>query len=303
MIQRADAALILGLGEALGIGNGERITAISLLASTDPSLSLITGWDSNPEGAALKVYVNASDAAMAVRARAASKLGLAKLLADKVPAPHIIGFNFSKTGFEVKAYVQSNDAEAAATPLGSDAVTLAREFASVSAGAVVSWDLGPTGFEPRAFFVGTTSQSDAAWALCRELPGWNDDAVNQALPFTPGPLRSVGISLRRPSWTAYFRAQGDTQEPLAQLSPSLCLRSGSSEIGLFVEPLESGTPAAVRTEHHVLSYRVRQGSIAGEQMDAVLRWAIDRVAQSERASIPLRSAWGTPPRPWVIVAD
>jgi flavin-dependent dehydrogenase len=302
MIQRAPSQLAAELSVVLGIQQAKEMGRIGQIADAEGVLSIV-GWDFSTSHAIVKLYVNASDAAETVRTRLAGKLGLAALLPPNMGPPHVFGFNFHATGCETKAYWQSSGVETNVTRFGPQAVSLASQFGAVCAGSVVSFDLTPGGFEPRAFFVATRHSGGVhARALCGQLTGWSDGAVDAALPFMPGPLRSIGVSFRDPrSWTAYFRPRVNDGEQLVLLSPTVCLRNGQAEIGLFVEPVSEGGRAATRTSRHALSYRIREGAISGPAIDSVLQWATQRVEIAEREDAPLASLLTAPPAPWMLV--
>jgi hypothetical protein len=303
MVQRASPDLIVELDQALQLGHSKGLRQLARIAEAD-ALSLIAGWDITPAGPMLKLYMNASDRAEAARSRVAARLGLRPFLASEAIPPHVFAFNFLKGSFETKVYWQSDTASARTVQWGEPARSIVNRFADVAAGFVLSHDLGEHGFEPRAFFIATAYAGRfRARELCRMLPGWSDALVDEELPFEPGTLRSLGVFMKKPSmWTAYFRPRVDDGERLMSLNPTVCLRLGAAEIGLFVEPAADGAPAAVRTARHALSYRIRKGAESGPAIDRVLRWAAERVARAEQDALPVAASLSAPPEPWVLVA-
>ena len=173
-------------------------------------MPLIVGWDRREGDPCAKIYLNASDASEAVRRALGEELGVA---APSIDAPAVIGLNAARSGaHEVKLYVQRSDALALARPLGPAATALAEAAAreGASAAGVASWDVRGGEARPRAFFVALRDRADGGlWRTVEDLPGWDGDAARRAIPFAPGPPRSVGVAIDAPErWTVYVKPAG-----------------------------------------------------------------------------------------------
>ena len=275
-------------------------------------LPLIGGLDAAAAVPLVKLYVNASDASTQVRRRLCERAGIA---ANKgaPEAPHVIGVNARRDGqIELKLYEQGHDEIALAAPLGEPARHLAALAARdrASAGAVVSWDAkGGEAPRPRAFFIATpTGGNDRVARLLTRLPGWSAEAVASALPFAPGPARSIGVSLREtPAFTVYFKPRGSAR-PVASLEPAARFRAGASEVGVFLEPSRAADRAYLRTARHAISYRCREGAPPRLEVEALMQWVATRVRAAEASGLPpaqILSETGPsgPPSPWHVVLD
>jgi hypothetical protein len=151
----------------------------------------------------------------------------------------------------------------------------------------------------RAFFLAFRSdRAVEAEALLATLPGWSRDRVAAALPFPPGPPRSLGITLADPErWTVYYKPAGD-DTPVASLEPAAVFRAGAVEVGLFLEPTDRAPRAFARTAHHALSLRLREGTSRPEDLERLMAWAARSVRAAELARLPPASLLRHPPPPW-----
>lgn len=299
MIERVGAELFFAACAALEVTPPP--VALRLIdACRHEGLPLIAGWDTGPPRCWVKLYANASDASRSSRNRLAEQLGAP--LAGAPLAPHVIGLNLGTGAMEAKLYVQAEPGRAALPSHHDAALDWERRAMALgaAAGNVVSWDLaGPP--RPRAFFIATRRHAEGAVArLLDEIPGWSADTA-RALPFPPGPARSIGVSLAgEPSWTVYFKPRG-AQLPVALLEPTLRCRAGAVEVGVFVEPDPDAPRAFLRTARHAISYRAAEGVADGPDVDILMRWVGARVLQAEAAGGPVGAALGSPPPPWRLV--
>jgi hypothetical protein len=262
---------------------------------------LIAGWDLSRGGGVAKVYLNASDAAESVRRGIAERLAWPGL--DRLPAPpHVAGINASQRELERKAYLQERDAPppagraggaVASPPAGHEPsrwlADRAKEHA-LHGGTVTSWDLGEHGATARAFFVALRGE---AGALLSALPGWDEAAVDRALPFARGQCRSIGVDLRtnaNATWTAYFKP-AHLGVPLWSIEPSVRYRSGDLRVAVFVAPADFAGRAYARTKDHAVSFR---GEIPRDLFDPLARWVL---AELERGG---EAALRSPPPPWAV---
>lgn len=304
MIEQASPALLGAIAAQLGVALPA--AASSWLAHAEQErVPIIVGWDRRDDGAArcVKLYVNASDAAAAVRQRLCDALIPGTRL-DFEPA--VIGMNArADGGVERKLYRQSADAGALAAPLGDGAASVAaaarREGAD--AGGVLSFDVADDGrLLPRAYFVALREAPDAAgWECVRGLPGHDAAAIAALLPFAPAPARSLGVALNGPAWTLYYKPRGSGRAPEA-LEPAAVFRAAAVEVGVFVEPTEHAPRAFRRTATHAISVRVRAGSPAPRDLEALVDWFTARLAVDD--ALPHGAAWlAAPPPPWRLAAE
>jgi hypothetical protein len=297
MLESVPFSVVAEVAAALDVPVPPGVVELAQRANAE-GLPLIAGWDIGDAEPRAKLYLNASDAAPAVRTRLATAAleGRAAAIAD----PHVIGVDLHRTRPpELKLYRQDRDAERLAGVAGPAATSLARRAldAGACAGAVLSWNSDST---LRAFFIATRAGAERGIeALVAALPGWERAPVPALLGFEPGAARSIGLSVADPSqWTVYFKQRGVA--PLAQLEAAACFRTGAVEVGLFIEPASLVPRAYARTRAHALSFRAREGQPAPHDIEALMAWAFERVTQAERAGGPvdaaLRSA--APPAPW-----
>jgi hypothetical protein len=262
---------------------------------------LIAGWDLRGGGAArcVKLYVNASDASRAVRARLSAALAPDVAGGDD---PAVLGMNARPDGVtETKIYRQSADAVTLASELGAAARSLAAAARQegADAGGVVSFDATGAALRPRAFFVALREPlAGAQWQCVRSLPGYDAGRIAALLPFTPAPPRSIGISIGDGTWTLYCKPQGSSRAPEA-LEPAAVFRLGDAEIGVFVEPTEHAARAFRRTERHAVSVRVRAGAAPAPQaLESLIDWFTARLRAAERAGARVAAHLADPPAPW-----
>jgi hypothetical protein len=299
MIERATPAQLHHIADAHGVTLAP--LGLRVLESVArASLPLIAGWDVGESGRTIvKAYANASDHGLAARADAEAHI----LGRVHEPAAHVVGVNLFADGrVERKRYVQAQDAEAVAAPLGPHARELARVAvrAEASAGAVVSFDVqeGDAPPVPRAFFVAVRA---TGWpALSRALPWFDAQAFAAQLPFAPGVPRSVGVSLGgEPAHTVYVKPAG-AGPALHALEGDARFRAPGVLLSLFVEPAPLALRSYRRTASHALSYRVVEGHPEAALVDALFNWALERVhaAEAARRAIADALAEDAPPPPW-----
>ncbi len=294
MIEGVDAATALAVLNVLGFDLQESPFAERVARA--PELLAIAGWDAGGAELVGKLYLNGSDASAAVRAELARAFGLPA----EAGAPHLIGFNLLRGGTGLAIETKIYDQWASLAECADDDVPpfLADWLgAAVPAGLVRSRVVDDGKISTKAWFVAPRA-NDVAEILTR-VSGFDGDRARTCVPFKTGVLKSIGGPPDGSSWTLYFKPEGAGDAPHA-LDPVACFGTEEGEVGLYVAPNE-GTPRAyVRTAHHALSYRVREGQPASGEIEALMTWAETRVRACEETSpvelsaIDLRQ----PPAPW-----
>jgi hypothetical protein len=301
MLDHAAPSVAPALARALGCGRTEAIESFSRVARADSAV-LIAGWDVSGPEPIVKIYADVSDFTPSRRRQLIQRLGLSDIAGLAAIDAHVIGLNVAASGIVTKLYAQSNDPVALARNVPA-ASRLAESFADVCAGAVLAWDVREHVAAERAFFLAfRAGAQDRALPLCRALPSWSDAAIREALPFAPGPVRTVGFALRNlETWTAYFRPRDAPGETPATLDPIACMRCPAGEVGLYVVPVEAAAKTRFRTERSSVFYRVRAGGDFGVFAERLLTWAVARVEEAERSGSPCAALLTSPPAPWVLV--
>jgi hypothetical protein len=186
MIERVPPGAATGFFDAMAVAMPERARSLAAQAAV-LGLPTITGWDATT--AAVKLYVNASDASRDVRARLGSALG------DDA-APHVIGINVVGDQVEEKTYAQS-----ATAPADLDGVA-ARIAPLRTHDAVGGWVVSRTrtkeGARLRAVFASLKAGHPGARELALGLPGWTNTELDGVTPFPMGDVRSIGFDVARP---------------------------------------------------------------------------------------------------------
>jgi len=302
MIEQASADVLAAIAEALDVVLPPTTTRWLELAEQE-DVPIIAGWDRRGGGAqrCVKLYVNASDASRAARARLSAALAPASTDGHEPAA--VIGMNVRADGVsETKLYLQSADAVAVARDLGprARAIAAAAHNEGADAGGVLSFDAAGAIRRPRAFFVALREPPDGVdWRCVRVLPGYDPRAVEALLPFAPAPPRSVGISLSDGSWTLYCKPRHSGRAPEA-LEPAAIFRVDNAEVGVFIEPTEHAVRAFRRTERHAVSVRVRDGIPPPLALESLIDWFTDRLRDAERNGMR-NTALADPPAPWRVV--
>jgi hypothetical protein len=303
MIERAGVEILEAIAAALDMALPS-VTSLWVERAGREGVPLIVGWDlrGGGERRCLKVYVNASDAAHAVRERLCAAL-LPEVQSSDLPA--VLGMNVCADGrVETKVYIQAADAGQLASGLTGRArqVTAAASAEGAVAGGVLSFDVRGRGLEPRAFFVALRDPIEGRpWRCVEDLPGYDAEAIGALLPFAPAPPRSVGVSLQDESWTVYCKPLDSSRAPEA-LEPTAIFRANSVEVGIFVEPSERAARAFCRTERHAISVRERQGTAEPQAIESLMRWFASCVRTAERDGVSVVARLGDPPSPWNMVA-
>lgn len=257
-----------------------------LRIATAEGLRVIGGWDTSSRPL-VKLYLNASDASLNVRARVRRELVSSS---DEGPeAPHVVGLNVSERDVEVKLYEQR-------ATLWEDTPPALRDWAAAQAtsGFVRSWRLSGERAVPKAWFVGLRGEPAPSSS---GAPGPDLASIMEAAPFPPGALTSLGISPPPARWTVYFKALGATA-PSWSLDPIACFSDGHSEVGLYLEPMGHAKRAYAQTERWALSYRVREGAPAREEIHRLMAYYLRQV--EEHADDPVRHLH-SPPEPWHVI--
>lgn len=298
MIERASPEVIERVFEALGC-TLDGATEALLRAAAAAELPLIGGWDAEGGVVAAKLYANASDLSREPRAVIWRAAGWPDRVGHDVP--HLLAVNVPRRGPPTrKAYVQLDDAGAAAAPLGPAAAALAArvEREHLSAGAVTSWDLDPDGAASvRAFFVALRDGSGGPALDLIETLGARASEIDDALPFERGHCRSIGVTLGdAPRWTAYFKPRG-LGVPLWDLAPAAVFSTAGADAAVFVAPRDYGPRAYARTAAHAVSYRLTRGSARPDDVDALMRWVTAAVETAERSGTAV--SLDAPPEPWL----
>ncbi|MCB9595961.1 MAG: hypothetical protein H6719_24790 [Sandaracinaceae bacterium] len=281
MIERAADGALEAILEAFGV---PRVAALDALLETARALGVprIVGWDATR--GCVKLYANASDAPASVRER----LGA-----------HVVGVNaFADGSIERKRYAQHPDASS----LGPAASRLVEAAGALCAGVVESRDEGGAA---RAWFVAlrpaTPVVLDAAFG---GLPGFGSfswAALVERAPFAPASPRSIGIAAARPTeWTAYVKPRASAEPELWSLEPIAAFETDDVEVAVHVAPADGALRAYARVGDRALSYRVVRGEPAGGDLDALMRWVVERATDADdlRASL----ARVAPPGPWRLVS-
>jgi hypothetical protein len=267
-------------------------------------LPLIVGWDLRGRSSrrCVKLYVNASDAGQAVRARLLKTL-VTEAAGDHLPA--VLGMNMGADGqVETKLYEQAADTQGLAQRCGERALVLARAASQegADAGGVIAFDVHEGTLRPRAFFVALRDPPGATlWRCVESLPGYDAHAIAALLPFAPAPPRSVGISLHDETWTLYCKPNGSGHAPEA-LEPVAIFRADGVEVGVFVEPTERAARAFRRTDRHAISVREREGAPEPQAIESLVDWFASRLRGAERDGVPIVTRLDDPPSPWRMVA-
>jgi hypothetical protein len=300
MIERAAPEVLDAIARALDVALPPGAPRWIELANQE-ALPLIAGWDVRGGGnqRCVKLYVNASDASRAARARLCA--ALVPRAAGATEPPAVVGMNArADGGAETKLYVQSADAVALANGLGPHAVALARAARDegADAGGVLSFDVTRGPLRPRAFFVALREPTGGAtWRSVRSLPGYDEGVIESLLPFAPAPPRAAGISLDGTTWTVYFKPGHSGRAPEA-LEPTAIFRLDGAEVGVFVEPTEHAARAFRRTERHAVSVRVRHGMPSPQALEALVDWFTARLRTAESNGRPVGAYVTAPPAPW-----
>jgi hypothetical protein len=299
MIERASPEILRAIASAVDVVLPPAASDWLALAP-EHGLPIIVGWDLRDGSGqrCVKLYINASDAAAAVRA---------KLCAALAPgcneSPAVLGLNARADGvIETKLYLQAADAVALADGLGRrvQALAEAARAEGADAGGVLSLDAGAT-VQPRAFFVALREPPGGdAWQCVRSLPGYDRRTIAALLPFPPAAPRSVGVGLSDTTWTLYFKPEGTGRAPEA-LEPTAVFRGGDVEVGVFVEPTAHAVRAFRRTAHHAVSVRVRAGAPVPEELESLVDWFTARLHTAEIECTEIRRSVTDPPAPWQFV--
>jgi hypothetical protein len=304
MVERGSAEVLDAIARALGVTLPAAVPGwFEVAAAAD--VPVIVGWDRRDGGEqrCAKLYVNASDASRATRARISAALAPAVAVGSEPAA--VVGMNARADGIaEIKLYVQSADAVALAGELGPDAQALAAAARAerADAGGILSFDVDGGRVRARAFFVALREpRADTGWHCVRSLPGYDPRCVEALLPFAPAPPRSVGVSLGDGGWTLYYKPRDSSRAPEA-LEPAAVFRAGEVEVGVFVEPTEHAARAFRRTERHAVSVRVRAGAPAPRAIEALIDWFTTRLRVAERDGMDLAAHLLDPPAPWRLTA-
>jgi hypothetical protein len=300
MIEQSPSELVAAIAAALTMELPPAATRWIESAAVE-EVPLIAGWDLRRGGGerTVKLYVNASDASPRKRARLCAAL-LPELHDGAAPA--VFGMNARGDGaVETKIYLQSADAVPLAEGLGDRAIRLAADARAegADAGGVLSLDVGAGGrTSPRAFFIALREPPGDLWGCVRDLPGFDADEIEAALPFAPAPPRSVGIALDRDEWTLYCKPR-HSGRALHSLEPTTVFRDGDLEVGVFVEPNDAATRAFRRTKRSAVSIRVRQGKPIPHHIESLVDWFTERLHAAEAAGAEPHLA--DPPPPWQAV--
>lgn len=279
MVERVRPKLAAALLERLGLEHDDADDALLVWAEEHGQPSIV-GWDVGREPPVAKVYVNASDASEALRRSLGARLGLGG-------APHVVGANRGLEGQrELKLYEQHANA-----PAGAPEPLLRWAERAPVAGWVISLDA--PALRPRAYFAALRPTRGAP-ELAR-LAGWGP-AHDAALPFPVGFAKSVGFDADGERWVAYVKP-ASAQPAGHDLEPTLVLRGGGVEVGLFVEP--AGGRAYAEVAGSALSYRVREGEPTPASIEPLMDWAV-RILESAGAAEP---EWAAPPAPWEVADD
>lgn len=282
MVENVRAPFAQRILSILRGGASERpeVGALLGVAGDDP---LIVGWDGAKR--IRKLYLNLSDASRERRQRVLGALELPVLSASEELA-HVVGLNLTE-GARWKLYVQrAADGEPQTGDAALDALAAGQELA----GVVIAYDRSPAGkARVRARFL--APRGDLPWASIAEASGASEDALRAALPYAPGLVRSVG---RTPGgdWTIYVKPRA-ARDHLAALEPLACFRAGAHEVGVFVTGRDEVPRAYARTDAHAIGYRIRSGSPARAQVEALMRWVLEMVRR-DGSKCDLRA----PPAPW-----
>jgi hypothetical protein len=297
MIEQPPGDLVSAIALALSIELPAAATRWIESAAAQ-EVPLIAGWDLRRGGddRTMKLYVNASDASQRKREGLCTAL-LPKLHDGRTPA--VIGMNVRADGsVETKIYVQSADAVRLAEGLGPRPIRLAADARAdgADAGGVLSFDVAAGGHtSPRAFFVALREPSRDLWRCVRDLPGFDADEIEAALPFAPAPPRSVGVALDRDEWTLYCKPRDSFGAPQS-LEPTGVFGNGDVEVGVFVEPNEAAPRAFRRTERSAVSIRVRQGEPIPRHLESLVDWFTERLRAAE--VVGTQPCLADPPSPW-----
>lgn len=299
MVERASVDVLDAIAQTLHVTLPPATTTWIDLARQE-DMPLIAGWDLHGGGneRCVKLYINASDAARAARARLCAALA-PDLPMDEPPA--VIGMNARSDGVvETKLYAQSADLAALADRVGRRAQALAAAACAegADAGGVLSFDVAGATLQPRAFFVALREPANGTgWRCIRSLPGYDQAAVESLLPFAPAPPRSVGISVRDGSWTLYCKPRDSGRAP-ESLEPVAIFRCADVEVGVFVEPTEHAARAFRRTKRHAVSIRVRAGTPVPHALESLVDWFTARLGAAERDGTNIATRLADPPAPW-----
>jgi hypothetical protein len=134
MLESVDFSVVAAVAEVLAIAVPERVAELAALAVAE-GVPLIAGWDTGDAAPRAKLYLNASDAAPAVRTRLLHATGVTTA---PIPDPHVIGIDLRQhTEPELKLYRQDPDATRLAARVASSASSLSDGSARLAAGAGV----------------------------------------------------------------------------------------------------------------------------------------------------------------------
>lgn len=290
MIERAGPAVCRAVFDALGIALPGEASALLALAERT-SVQLIAGWDLGRGAPVAKLYLNASDRGADLRAELARAIGWNGL--ERLGAPHILAINARAESVLRKAYVQAeavDDGVEAAFPLTVPP--------ALAAGAVLSWELPPSGPPiARAGFVAIRDRDDGSVEtfLAGWLAGWDPASLAAALPFERGHCRSVGVD-REGASVAYFKPRG-AGVPLDVLEPAARFAHAGHDVAVFVEEKREGVRAFATTERSAISFRGAE-EIPRELVSPLHAWVVERVSAAEREGVPIAEALEGPPAPW-----
>ncbi len=269
-------ALLAALSPALGPCS----EALLALARRE-GVPIIAGWDA--AAGVVKVYLNATDASDRLRRRYA-----AALAGFGPDAPHVIGVNLGTGGETLKVYRQHPG-----LPPSSPRALVAWAEGRRLAGGVECVARYETGARLRACFAALRSGEEN---LGRGLSGWDGNALSRLAPFEPGRVTTLGMDASGRRWTVYFKPKGLTESSSPwRIDPDAVFRHPTGEVGIYLEPKETASRAYGTAGPYAVSYRPREGRVAGPEIDRLMTWVLRQLA--EGASQRLED----PPGPWVRV--
>jgi hypothetical protein len=283
MIERSDVETAKALAAGLGLPWTTQAQTLCQL-TVELELPLIIGWDVQPDALLYKLYANASDRALEVRAELARTLQV-----TSADPPHLVGLNVSHGGGHLKAYFQRPSAPAmvARAELAPEAI----------AGWIVSADVRGDSLDPRAVFAAISdSHRSEAERVIEASTGLSWSAVAARFPFEPGPVRQIGWG-RDGSLTIYAKRK-NAAPALHGLEPIAIFAAGEVEVGLHLEPIETTPRAFARTRRAALSFRARSGQPGGVELERLGAWAEARVTEGETSG--LAPVFDQPPAPWKL---
>jgi hypothetical protein len=300
---RASPANVEDIARLLGIELLPEATRWLDLA-VQQGLLVIAGWSCRGGGQpCVKLYVNASEASIAARARLLAVLA-PDLTAGTEP-PAVMGMNARADGVvETKLYVQSADPVALAERVGTRALALAHAARGegADAGGVLSFDLEDgRALCARAFFVALREPANGDWQCVRSVPGYDREHFASLLPFSPAPPRSIGIALSgEETWTLYCKPRHSGRAPEA-VEPTAIFSVGDAEVGVFLESTEHAARTfsrLSRTERHAVSVRILAGAPIPRDLESLVEWVTAALRGAERDNALITERLRFPPQPW-----